>query len=119
MLKRLAQKGMKIYTCVPIKFKKDFELNFKQYSQNILPIYVNYKKFSVKGFWKQGNILKKLEKEISIFHFPHINPPIYVLENFVVTIHDLRPLQNSGIEVIFKRKVFEWYFKRAIKKQKK
>jgi len=104
LLKRLAQKGMKIYTCVPVEFRKDFELDFKQYFKNILPIYVNYKKFSVKGFWKQGNILKKLEKEISIFHFPHINPPIYVPENFVVTIYDLRPLQNSGIEVILKEK---------------
>ena len=118
MLKGLAQKGIKIYTCVPIKFKKDFELNFKQYSQNILPIYVNYKKFSVKGFWKQGNILKKLEKEVSVFHFPHINLPIYVPENFVVTIHDLRPFTEFWDRSYFKRKVFEWYFKRAIKKAK-
>jgi len=119
LLKGLAQKGIKIYTCVPIKFKKDFELNFKQYSQNILPIYVNYKKFSVKGFWKQGNILKKLEKEVSVFHFPHINLPIYVPENFVVTIHDLRPFTEFWDRSYFKRKVFEWYFKRAIKKAKK
>jgi len=25
LLKGLARKGMKIYTCVPVKFKKDFE----------------------------------------------------------------------------------------------
>ena len=119
LLKGLAQKGIKIYTCVPVEFKKDFELDFKQYSKNILPIYVNYKKFSVKGFWKQGNILKKLEKEVFIFHFPHINLPIYVPENFVVTIHDLRPFTEFWDRSHFKRKVFEWYFKRAIKKAKK
>ncbi|MDF2953378.1 MAG: Glycosyltransferase involved in cell wall bisynthesis [Thermodesulfobacterium sp.] len=119
LLKGLAKKGMKIYTCVPVEFKKDFEIDFKQYSKNILPIYVNYKKFSVKGFWKQGKILKKLEKEVSVFHFPHINLPIYAPENFVVTIHDLCPFTEFWDRSYLKRKVFEWYFKRTIKKAKK
>ena len=119
LLKGLTKKGMKIYTCVPVEFKKDFELDFKQYSKNILPIYVNYKKFSVKGFWKQGKILKKLEKEVSVFHFPHINLPFYVPGNLVVTIHDLRPFTEFWDRSYFKRKVFEWYFKKAIKKAKK
>ncbi|WP_038056446.1 glycosyltransferase family 4 protein [Thermodesulfobacterium hydrogeniphilum] len=119
LVKELAQKGMKIYTCVSMEFKKDFEHDFKQYSKNILPIYVNYRKFSVKGFWEQGKILKKLEKEISVFHFPHINLPIYVPENLVVTIHDLRPFTEFWDRSYFKRKVFEWYFKRAIKKAKR
>jgi len=119
LLKGLAKKGMKIYTCVPVEFKRDFELDFKQYSKNILPIYVNYKKFSVKGFWEQGNILKKLEKEVSVFHFPHINLPFYVPENLVITIHDLCPFTKYWDRGYLKRKVFEWYFKRAIKKAKK
>lgn len=119
LLKGLAKKGMKIYTCVPVEFKKDFELDFKQYFKNIIPIYVNYKKFSVKGFWKQGEILKKLEKKVSVFHFPHINLPFYVPGNLVVTIHDLRPFTEFWDRSYFKRKVFEWYFKKAIKKAKK
>ena len=119
LLKGLVQKGMKIYTCVPAEFREDFEQNFKQYSKNIIPIYVNYKKFSVSGFWRQGKILKKLEKEISIFHFPHINLPFYVPKNLIVTIHDLCPLTKFWGRGYFKKKVFEWYLKRAIKKAKK
>ena len=119
LLKGLAEKGMKIYTCVPAEFRKDFEQNFKQYSKNTIPIYVNYKKFSVKGFWEQGKILKNLEKEISVFHFPHINLPFYVPKNLVVTIHDLCPFTKFWDRSYFKRKIFEWHFKRTIKKAKK
>jgi len=119
LLKGLAQKGIKIYTCVPVEFKKDFEPDFKQYSKNILPIYVNYKKFSIKGFWEQSKILKKLENEVPVFHFLHINLPFYVPKNLIVTIHDLRPFTEFWDRSYFKRKVFEWYFKRATKKAKR
>jgi len=119
LLKGLVQKGMKIYTCVPVELRKDFEQDFKQYSKNIIPIYVNYKKFSLKGFWEQGKILKNLEEEISVFHFPHINLPFYVPKNLVVTIHDLCPFTKFWDRSYFKRKIFEWHFKRAIKKAKR
>ena len=119
LLKGLAKKDVKIYTCVPLQLKKDFELDFEQYFENVMPIYVNYKGFSIKAFWSQGKILKKLERKVSLFHFPHINIPLYIPKNLVVTIHDLRPFTEFWDRSYFKRKVFEWYFKRVIKKAKK
>ncbi|WP_456324155.1 glycosyltransferase family 4 protein [Desulfonauticus submarinus] len=119
LLKGLAKKEIKIYTCVPVEFKKDFESDFKQYSQNIIPIYVNYKKFSVKGFWEQGKILKKLRKKVALFHFPHINIPLYVPENLVITIHDLCPFTKYWDGNYIKKKIYELYFKRAGKNAKK
>jgi glycosyltransferase involved in cell wall biosynthesis len=119
LLKGLAKEGVKIYTCVPLELKKDFESDFKQYYKNIIPIYVNYKGFSVKAFYSQGKILKKLEKEVSLYHFPHVNVPKYAPNNLVVTIHDLCPFTEFWDRGYLKRKIFELYFRRAAKKAKK
>ena len=119
LLKGLAKEGLKIYTCVPLQFKGDFELDFEQYFENIIPIYVNYKGFSLKAFFEQGQILKKIEKEVSLFHFPHINIPLYAPKNLIVTIHDLRPFTKYWDRSYVKKRVYEWYFKKAIKTAKK
>jgi len=119
LLKGLAKRGIKVYTCVPLQFKKSFELDFEQYFENIIPIYVNYKGFSLKAFFEQGQILKKLEKEVNFFHFPHINIPLYVPKNLIVTIHDLRPFTEYWDRNYIKKIIYEWYFKRAIKNAKK
>ena len=119
LLKGLAKEGVKIYTCVPLELKKDFESDFKQYYKNIIPIYVNYKGFSVKAFYSQGKILKKLEKEVFLYHFPHINIPLYVPRNLIVTIHDLRPFTEYWDRSYIKKKIYGLYFKRGIKNAKK
>jgi glycosyltransferase involved in cell wall biosynthesis len=119
LLKGFATRGITIYTCIPCRFKKSFELDFKQYLKNIIPIYVNYERFSIKAFYSQGKILKKLEKEVSLYHFPHINIPLYAPKNLIVTIHDLRPFTEYWDRNYIKKKIYEWYFKRAIKNAKK
>jgi len=119
LVKGLAEKGIKIYTCVPREFEDSFKQDFKNYLKNIVPIYVDYKKFSLKGFWSQGAILKNLEKEVCVFHFPHVNLPFYLPKNLVVTIHDLCPLTKFWDRGYFRRKIFEWHCKRAIEKSKK
>ena len=119
LLKGLAKKDVKIYTCVPLQLKRDFELDFEQYFENVMPIYVNYKGFSIKAFWSQGKILKKLERKVSLFHFPHINIPLYIPKNLVVTIHDLRPFTKYWDRSYFKKKIYKWYFKRTVKKAEK
>ena len=119
LLKGLATGGIIIYTCVPRWFKKSFELDFKRYLKNIIPIYVNYERFSIKAFWEQGRILKKLENKVFLFHFPHINLPLYIPKNLVVTIHDLRPFTEYWDRNYIKKIIYEWYFKRAIKNAKK
>jgi len=118
LLKGLARRGITVYTCVPVRLKRSFELDFKRYFKNIIPIYVNYEKFSVKSFWLQGKILKKIEKKVCLYHFPHINIPLYVPENLIVTIHDLRPFTKYWDRSYVKKKIYEWYFKKAIKNAK-
>jgi len=119
LLKGLVKRGIMVYTCVPKQLKSSFEIDFKQYLKNIIPIYVNYERFSVKAFYSQGKILKKLEKEVSLYHFPHVNVPKYAPNNLVVTIHDLRPFTKYWDRGYLKRKIFELYFRRAVKKAKK
>jgi len=102
-----------------VRLKRSFELDFKRYFKNIIPIYVNYEKFSVKSFWLQGKILKKIRKKVCLYHFPHINIPLYVPENLIVTIHDLRPFTEYWDRSYFKKKIYEWYFNRGIKNAKK
>ena len=108
-----------VYTCVPKQLKSSFEIDFKQYLKNIIPIYVNYERFSIKAFWEQGRILKDLENEVSLFHFPHVNIPLYIPKNLIVTIHDLRPFTDYWDRSYVKKRVYEWYFKRVIKNTNK
>jgi hypothetical protein len=91
LTKEFAKRGLKIYTCVPNNLRNDFEKDFSNIS-NLEPIFVDYEKFSVKAFLKQSKILKKLENEVSLFFYPHVNLPYYIPKNTVITIHDLRPL---------------------------
>ena len=75
LMKEFSKKDIKIYTCVPKRLKKDFEKDFEGYLQNIIPIFVDYEKFSYKNFIRSGAILKKLENKVDLFFYPHINLP--------------------------------------------
>ncbi len=114
LTKEFAKRSIKIYTCVPANLRNDFEKDFSNIP-NIEPIFVDYQKFSVKGFFKQSKILKKIEKEASLFFYPHVNLPYYIPKNVVTTIHDLKPLTQFWDRNEIKRKIFIFYLKRALK----
>lgn len=114
LVKELSLRGVKIYTCVPVWLKDDFERNFKNY-RNIEVIYVNYSKYSLKGFIKHSYLLKKLEKKVDLFFYPHINLPFYIPQNTIVTIHDLTPFTRFWDGNLLKKKYYKFIFERAIK----
>ncbi len=114
LTKEFAKRAIKIYTCVGKNLQNDYEKDFGGISY-IEPIFVDYQKFSIKGFFKQSEILRKLEHEVDLFFYPHINLPYYIPKNVIVTIHDLIPLTNFWGKNEIKRKIFLFYLKRAIK----
>jgi glycosyltransferase involved in cell wall biosynthesis len=114
LTKELAKRGIKIYTCVPNTLRNEFEKDFSNIP-DIEPIFVDYEKFSLKGFFKKSEILKKFEKELTLFFYPHVNLPYYIPKNVVITIHDLRPLTKFWDRNEIKRKIFIFYLKRALK----
>jgi glycosyltransferase involved in cell wall biosynthesis len=118
LTKEFAKRGMKIYTCVPESLRDDFEEDFKDVESNIEPIFVDYEKFSIKGFFEQSKILKKLKSSVDLFFYPHVNLPFYIPKNTIVTIHDLIPLTSFWDRNEIKRKIFIFYLKRAIVKSK-
>jgi len=114
LTKEFAKRGIKIYTCVPNTLRNDFEKDFSNIP-NIEPIFVDFGKFSLKGFFVQSRILKQLEDKVDLFFYPHINLPYYVPKNTIVTIHDLIPLTRFWDRNELKRKIFIFYLKRALK----
>ena len=114
LVKELSLRDIRIYTCVPAWLKDDFEKNFKDY-KDIEVIYVNYSKYSLEGFIKQSYVLKKLEKKVDLFFYPHINLPFFIPQNTIVTIHDLRPFTEFWDRSFLKKKYYKFIFNRAIK----
>jgi glycosyltransferase involved in cell wall biosynthesis len=115
LTKEFAERGIDIFTCVPKRLKKDFEIDFSNYSSNINPIFVDYEKFSFKGMSLQSKILKDIERKVDVFLFPHVNLPLYIPKNTITTIHDLRPFTNYWDRNILEKKIFRFLLKRAIK----
>ena len=115
LTKEFAKRGIKIFTCVPKRLKNDFVKDFHDFNKNIEPIFVDYEKFSVKGMIYQSKTLKDLENKVDIFFFPHINLPLYIPENTIVTIHDLRPFTKYWDRNNLKRILLFFLIKRAIK----
>jgi glycosyltransferase involved in cell wall biosynthesis len=115
LTEEFAKRGVKIFTCVPKRLKNDFVKDFHDFNENIEPIFVDYEKFSVKGMIYQSKILKRLEKQVDIFFFPHINLPFYIPKKTIVTIHDLIPFTKYWNGSILKKNIFLILAKRAIK----
>ncbi|MEM2073610.1 MAG: glycosyltransferase family 1 protein [Nitrososphaeria archaeon] len=116
LVKEFIKKDALIYTCVPEIYQQSFEKNLRELGNNLEVIYVNYEKFSLKGFIYQSKILKKLEKEVDLFFFPHINLPLYVPKKTVTTVHDLIPFTEYWDRAPIKKKVFSFYLNRTLKK---
>ncbi|MGB9794736.1 glycosyltransferase family 4 protein [Caldisericum exile] len=119
LTKELAKRDIKIYTCVPKSLRDSFEKDFADVSKNLEPIFVDYYKFSIKGFFKQSQILKKLEREVDIFFYPHINLPLYVPKNIVTTIHDLIPFTEFWDRNRIKKHLYKFYLRRALERSTK
>lgn len=118
LIKEFAKRDMKIYTCVPERLINNFQKDFDEVLDKIEPIFVDYEKFSLKGFLKQSIILKKLESKVDLFFFPHVNLPSYIPKNTVTTIHDFRPFTEFWDRVYIKRILMKFFYKRAIEKSK-
>lgn len=116
LTKEFAKRGIKIFTCIPQDLKSEFEKDFFGYN-NIQPLFVDYKKFSLSGFFKHANILKNIQREVDLFFFPHINLPYRVpsTKNIIITVHDLIPLSNIYKKQILKRTIFYFLVRRAVK----
>ncbi len=118
LVKELAKRGIKIYTCVPKELRQDFEKDFHEVLSNIEPIFVDYKRFSPVGFIKQSFVLRDLEGKVNLFFYPHVNLPLYIPQNTITTIHDLIPFTIYWDRNEIKRKVFRFFIERAIRKSK-
>ncbi|MCL6495516.1 MAG: hypothetical protein K6T54_12150 [Ignavibacterium sp.] len=68
LTREFAKRDVKIITSIPKKLKIEFEKDFKGIP-NIEPIFVDYEKFSVKGFFNHSKILKSLEKKVDLFFY--------------------------------------------------
>lgn len=115
----LAFSNIKIYTCIPIWLRDEFESDFSDVSDFVIPIYVNYDKFSIKAFFDQSFILKKLERDVDLFFYPHVNLPFYIPHNTIVTIHDLTPLSKFWDRNNIKLLIYFFYLYRAVHYSKK
>ncbi len=112
--KEFLKRGIKIYTCVPKSLERYFEEDFKDYKHILEPVFVDYEKFSVKGFFNQGKILKKLEDKVDIFLYPQINLPYYIPKNTISVIFDLIPLTKYWRGSPLKTRAYLFYLKRAL-----
>ncbi len=119
LLKEFSKQNIRIYTCVPKRFKGDFEKDFEGYLQNIIPIFVDYEKFSYKNFIQTGKILKNLEDKVDLFFYPHINLPFYVPNKVITTVHDLIPFTRWWDRDVARKKLYGLFLKRAVAKSKK
>lgn len=114
LTKELTKRGIKIITSVPERLRDEFEKDFADIAY-IEPIFVDYEKFSLKGYWQPSNILKKLENKIDLFFYPHINMPYYIPKKTIVTIHDLIPFTAYWDRSKMKFKIFQYFLNRSIK----
>ncbi|HPP66653.1 MAG TPA: glycosyltransferase, partial [bacterium] len=113
LTKELSNRNIKIITSIPKKLRNEFEKDFAEYP-NIEPIFVDYEKFSLKGFYQHSKILKELKNKVDLFFYPHINLPYYIPERTVITIHDLRPFTPYWDRNKIKLNIFGYFLKRAV-----
>jgi len=111
----LSKRGINIVTAVPEPLKDSF---LRQFSANSMvePIFVPYEKFALKSFTSQSNLLKSLENKVDWFLYPHVNLPMFVPRNTIVTVHDLIPLTAYWDGSKVKASFFRSLVSRAVRK---
>lgn len=103
-----------IVTSVPLKYKNQFENEFKNY--NITPVFVNYDKFSFENLFQHHKILNNL-KDVEIFFFPQINVPLFFNHpNIVVTVHDFIPYTEFWDRSFLKKTFIKFLYLNAVRK---
>jgi len=115
LLKLLAENGFELVTTVPQRFESEWLKEFSEYSK-LFPLFVKYEKFAILHTRHLSAILEELEKECQLFWFPHVNLPLYVPKNTIVTIHDLCPLTRHWNRFWVRKKLFYCTIKRAVDK---
>jgi len=115
LISGLSERGINIITAVPERLKASF---LKQSGGNSLvePIFVPYEKFAMKSFSAQSNLLKSLKGKVDWFLYPHINLPVFVPKNTIVTVHDLIPLTTYWDGSKAKSSFFSFLVSRAVRK---
>jgi glycosyltransferase involved in cell wall biosynthesis len=118
LLSGLTERGIEVITAVPEHLKEQF---VTEYGNNTLiePIFVPFEKFDIKGFVSQSNLLKPLQEKVSWFIYPHVNLPLRVPGNVIVTIHDLIPLTSYWDGSKFNAWFFRMLVNRAVGKARK
>jgi len=111
----LSKRGINIVTAVPERLKDSF---LRQFSANSMvePIFVPYEKFALKSFMSQSNLLRSLENKVDWFLYPHVNLPMFVPQNTIVTVHDLIPLTAYWDGSKAKASFFRSLVSRAVRK---
>lgn len=118
LLSALSNKNLTIYTCVNSHYRDKFESQFRSIS-NIIPIYVDYDHFSCRNFIIHSFFLKKINSNIDVFFFPHVNVPLLFPNNSILTIHDFRPFTNYWDRNIVKKFFVQFLYRRAMRSVKK
>jgi len=91
LVRGLTERGCEIYTAVPERLKEEFSKDFGDLD-SVKALFVPYEKFSPRAFFSQGQLLASLKNKVSHFIYPHVNVPLQVPKNVIVTVHDLIPL---------------------------
>jgi len=115
LISGLSKRGINIVTAVPERLKDSF---LRQFSTNSMvePIFVPYEKFALKSFMSQSNLLRSLENKVDWFLYPHVNLPMFVPQNTIVTVHDLIPLTAYWDGSKAKASFFRSLVSRAVRK---
>jgi len=110
-----------IYTAIPSDKKEVFLRDFNYaIPGRLIPIYCDYRIFSLKALINQSRLLRILakEKKVDLFHVPNVNIPFYAPDNLVVTIHDLRILTEFSDLNKLTELIWAWYFRNSLEKAK-
>lgn len=91
LVRGLTERGCEIYTAVPEHLKEEFSKDFHDLDSGKV-FFVPYEKFSPRAFLLHGQFLGSLKNKVSHFIYPHVNVPLRVPGNVIVTVHDLIPL---------------------------
>jgi glycosyltransferase involved in cell wall biosynthesis len=89
LLAAFLERGISVYTCVNINYRKDFESKFIS-SPLLNTIYIDYKYFTYNNLINHSILLRKIKNNVDIYFFPHINIPFILPKNSILTLHDFR-----------------------------
>jgi len=105
LVRGLTERGCEIYTAVPEHLKEEFSKDFHDLD-SVKVFFVPYEKFSPRAFLLHGQFLGSLKNKVSHFIYPHVNVPLRVPGNVIVTVHDLIPLTEYWEGSKLKRLIF-------------